>query len=408
MNKNNKLALIIESGKKFIANQEYPNNLDKVKIKMDILHFCAEKKNIFVTSKEFNFWKDTIKLDEENEEIPDWILSPLQIFTYDKVEFTKSICDYLFEKKYKYIRAKNDLYPQRFTLEVEFDIIAFIQENNSYLEKHLTYQNIYGSKFNTNNILILPIIYYEYITPKFNFETWTDNIKYEEEIWKNKNFNKETELNLKNSKNTSQKLLKIILNENENDYLFSGAYSYYNLLDKEYNGPITIYHIEPIEFLNKLNQEIDDLEVKNEDAIYYFYNKKYFVYNKNGDLILELYDFEFGFNYIRLGLENHTNYHGIILSLLINYLESDKKKSKLYENMIMSIFHSKELFLKKNKIDSCLKKSKYQVFQDKIIGKNQTPFLRFKKLEWNKELDFFYRPDKKEETENKEENNSTS
>ena len=90
--------------------------------------------------------------------------------------------------------------------------------------------------------------------------------------------------------------------------------------------------------------------------------------------------------------------------MLIKYLESDLKDSKIYSNLISLIFINKEQYFKKHNIKSCLEKSIYQVFQDKIIGKRDTPFLKFKMLEWNKELDFIYRPDIKNETNQESEN----
>ena len=409
MNKNTKLSKIIETGKKYNENETFPSNIDKVKLKIDIFNFCEKYKNCFITSKEFNYWKDSVKEDDKSSEIPEWMLSPILIFAFNKKDFTKELCDYLLEKNYKYIRSKNDVYPQRLTIEVEFEPVAHIQENNSYLEKHLTYQTIYGAKFNTNDFLMLPLIYYEYITPIFNYESWGRNVEIEEKTWEKYNID---QLNIvipdyKNINADFSKVLKMILNENENDFLFSGLYSLTKLLEISYEGPITIFHKNPLEFLKRLNDLIPSLKVKEEESIFYFYNKKYFIYNSSDQLLLELYDLNFGFNYIRIGLENHTNYHGIILTLILKYLEEDSDNSKKYINLIKLIFAQKKMFLKKNNINSCLEKSIYQVFQDKIIGTNDTPFLKFKLLEWNKELDFFYRPDIKEDTTEEKQNNST-
>ena len=99
---------------KFLVGQEvdiFNNILDeKEKIRFLAGRFAAKEAIIKATDKSYLF-------------------SKMEILSK---EFTKNLCNFLFEKNYKYIRSKNDLYPQRLTLEVEFEIVAYIQKNNNY------------------------------------------------------------------------------------------------------------------------------------------------------------------------------------------------------------------------------------------------------------------------------------
>ena len=106
-------------------------------------------------------------------------------------------------------------------------------------------------------------------------------------------------------------------------------------------------------------------------------------------------------NYIKLGYYNHLNYHGLLLFLLLDALKSPIKEYDEKCGNIGYLIKAKNIFCEKIGSNSVLNKNGkngvknvFAVLQNNMIGPHTTPFLEFKMKEFNKELTFFYRPDK--------------
>ena len=415
-----KLDNIVKEGTKLNETQIVPTANERLSLKVSILSILSKmSKDIFIMNRQFFYWKKRLVEGEINlpdsvehfqkgefsEKLTDWLLEPLLIFCQNPEEVAKTIADNLYEKKYKYVRARNDMYPTRLIVDVEFEIAAIINPTNNVLSKHVDKVELYGANVNMNGALMLPIFLYDYITPKFNYEQWKNNLEIEPFLWQD--IQKKWEKGVKPLQypvvDMSDKIFELIKTEKEEDYVFTGYYTYHMLTNPQtsYNSEYHIYHVNPEEFLGKIGKEIDGLEVKEESKIYYFQSRTYVVM-KDGKRILTLMELDFPINYVKLGVYRHTNFHGLQLFMLMDALKND------YDVKISNlgyIVKAKNIFLKK--IGANMLEDKgvngiknvFEVLQNNSVGMDTTPFLDFKKKEFNRELTFFYRPDIEEKKE---------
>ena len=415
-----KLDNIVKEGTKLNETQIVPTANQRLSLKVSILSILSKmSKDIFIMNRQFFYWKKRLVEGEINlpdsvehfqkgefsEKLTDWLLEPLLIFCQNPEELAKTIADHLYEKKYKYVRARNDMYPTRLIVDVEFEIAAIINPTNSVLSKHVDKVELYGANVNMNGALMLPIFLYDYMTPKFNYEQWKNNLEIEPFLWQD--IQKQWEKGVKPLQypvvDMSDKIFELIKTEKEEEYVFTGYYTYHMLTNPQtiYNSEYHIYHVNPEEFLGKIGKELDGLEVKEESKIYYFQSRTYIVM-KDGKRILTLMELDFPINYVKLGVYRHTNFHGLQLFMLMDALKND------YDVKISNlgyIVKAKNIFLKK--IGANMLEDKgvngiknvFEVLQNNSVGMDTTPFLDFKKKEFNRELTFFYRPDIEEKKE---------
>ena len=394
------LKNIIEEGTKIRDNSIYPTTSDKLNAKIAILQSISNTDSFVMNKKMFD-WKKKLSKKEisisESPENIDWLLDPILIFCNEPEETAKLICNKLFEKDFKFIRARNDIFPSRIIIDIEFEPNAYLIPINKSISKHDDNLQLYGAKLNMNGELMLPILLYEYITPKFNYEEWKFNLELEPFLWTNlqdKWVKKGTKPISFSSNPISNKIFNLIKSEDEGSYLFTGNFTYFMMTNQtgEYNGDYHIYHRNPLEFLKKIYEFLPELKIKEETPIYYFQDKYcHLVYNN--EHVLSIYNLNFPLNFVRLGLYNHTNYHGLLLFLLI---EAFKSPLKDYDDKISNIGY---LIKSKNSYSGG---HNFNILQNNIIGPKTSPQLEFKIKEWNKELTFFYRPDITEEPETNE------
>lgn len=389
------LKVIIEEGKNINIKSIHPTIDDKLSSKIALLRLLDDK-DIFVMNKKLFDWKKRIEKKEivlsqspeDTEKIADWLLDPLLIFCSDLEETSKRICNKLFEQGFKYIRARNDIYPSRIIIDIEFEIAAILCNNNKSISKHSNDLVLYGANINVNGELMLPILLYEYITPKFNYVDWKSNLELEPFLWegmKQKWVKKGVNHPIYSNIDVSKDIFNLIKSEDEGAYLFTGYYTYFLMTNQkgEYNGDYHIYHREPMEFLKKIYEAYPDMKVREENPIYYFQNKSYYLLHNN-EHVLTVSQLEYPMNFTRLGFYNHTNYHGLLLFLLI---EAFKFSLKDYDDKISHIGY---LIKAKNNYKGG---HNFNILQNNIIGPRTSPALEFKIKEWNKDLTFFYRPD---------------
>jgi len=394
------LQIIINEGKKINDTTISPTIDERLKIKIDILRLISDKESFVMNKKLFEWKKSLVDKVGDSQENTEWLLEPISIYCYNPDEMIKKLCNGLHEKGYKYVRGRNDMYGSRLILDVEFEINAFINPMHKNLMKHSNNFSFYGANLNTNGELMLPIFLYEYITPKFNYENWKDNLELEPFLWeemKQKWIKKGVNPIKYNTIDISSKLFNLIKSEDESAYLFTGNYTYFMMTNQkgEYNGDYHVFHRQPMEFLKKINESIPDLKIREEMQLYYFQPKQYQL-AYNNEIILTVYNLEFPLNFVRLGFYNHINYHGLLLFLLLEALKSSNKD---YEEKIGQIGY---LVKFKNGYKDG---HNFNILQNNIIGPKTSPELEFKKKEWNKkEVEkeftfFFYRPDVTEEKE---------
>ena len=392
------LQLIIEEGKQINEKTITPTIEERFQNKIEILRLLKDK-DTFVMNKKFFIWKQKIENKEisSSEENTEWILDPLLIFCTNPEETSKMICDGLFQKDKKYIRYRNDVYLSRVIIDVDFEVMAYVSPVNKPLLKHTENFTFYNANINTNGALILPILLYEYITPKFSYEEWKNNLEMEPFLW-----NQLKQKWVKNGVNPpnfnkleiSQKILNVIKAEDESAYLFTGYFTYFMMINQkgDYQGDYHIYHRDPLDFLQKIHESIPDLKIKEEQPVYFFQTKQYTLVHNN-DVVLTVYNLEFPLNFVRLGYFNHTNYHGLLMFLLI---EAFKGKMREYDEKIGNIGY---LIKYRNGYSGG---HNFNILQNNIIGPRTSPTLELRKKAWNKELKIFYRPDKVEIEEEKE------
>jgi len=397
------LEEIIKEGTFLNEAQDYPTTTQKLNLKIDCLHILSEQKDTFIMNRKFFDWNKKLvdsKITIDN--YAEWLLDPLLIFCNQPEDIARLLADELHKKKYKYVRARNDNISSRLIIDVEFEIVAIINSNNKTIQKHSKNLELFGCNININGLILLPIFLYDYITPKFNYEQWKDNLMIEPFLWTPmiKTWEKcaipiPASNFPKNFEKLSEKVFEAIKTEDERDYVFTGFYTYSLMTSPNipYNGEYHIYHQNPMAFLKKINDRFTDIEVKmKEDSpIYYFHSKQYIIYF-NGQIILTIYELNFPINYIKLGVYNHVNYHGLLLFLLIDALKSTLKEFDEKSAYIGYLVKTRNIFLKSIQTESNVKNI-FEVLQNNQIGPNTTPFLEFKKKEFRKELTFYHKPE---------------
>jgi hypothetical protein len=398
------LEEIIKEGTLLNEAQDYPTKTQKLNLKIDCLNILSDHKDTFVMNRKFFDWnKKLVDSKATVENYAEWLLDPLLVFCNQPEDIARLLADELHKKKYKYVRARNDNISSRLIVDVEFEVVAIINPNNKTIQKHSKNLELFGSNININGLLLLPIFLYDYITPKFNWEQWKDNLLIEPFLWTSmvKTWEKSVlpipPQNLpKNMEKISEKIFEAIKTEDEADYVFTGFYTYSLMTSPNipYTGEYHIYHQNPMVFLKKINDRFLDIEVKmKEDSqIYYFQGKQYLIYF-NGQLLLTIYELNYPINYIKLGVYNHTNYHGVLLFLLIDAFKSPLKDYDEKCAFIGYLVKTRNIFLKSIEKEPNVKNI-FEVLQNNQIGPNTTPYLNFKIKEFHKELTFYHKPEK--------------
>lgn len=416
-----KLDNIINEGQRLNDGLIVPTINQRLALKVSILNVLSKmSKDIFVMNRQFFYWKQRLvsgeislpdsvsqfEKGEFNEKLTDWLLEPLLIFCNNPEEVAKKIADGLFEKKYKYVRARNDMYPTRLIVDVEFEIAAIINPTNKTISKHADNVELYGANVNMNSSLMLPVFLYDYITPKFNYEQWKSNLEIEPFMWMDiqKVWEKGVSpLKYENVQPDIQKrIFDVVKSEKEGDFIFTGYYTYHMLTNPQtqYNGEYHIYHKNPEELLAKMQKSFDDVSLKvvEEEKVYYF-QSKIFVITLESKPVLTIMELDFPINYIKLGVYMHTNFHGLLLFMLLDALKSPIKDYNEKIGYIGYLMKAKNIYLEKIGGDMLNGNGKngvknvFEVLQNNSIGPETNPFLDFKKKEFNRELTFFYRPD---------------
>ena len=398
------LEEIIKEGTLLNESQDYPTKTQKLNLKIDCLHILSDQKDTFVMNRKFFDWnKKLVDSKATVENYAEWLLDPLLVFCNQPEDIARLLADELHKKKYKYVRARNDMSSSRLIIDVEFEIVAILNPNNKTIQKHTKNLELFGSNININGLLLLPVFLYDYITPKFNWEQWKDNLLIEPFLWTpmvkiwEKSVSPIPPQNLpKNMEKLSEKIFESIKTEDEGDYVFTGFYTYSLMTSPNvpYTGEYHIYHQNPMAFLKKINDRFTDIEVKMKEdpQIYYFHGKHYLIYF-NGQLLLTIYELNYPINYIKLGVYNHTNYHGVLLFLLIDALKSTLKDYDEKCAFIGYLVKTRNIFLKSIEKEPNVKNI-FEVLQNNHIGPNTTPYLNFKIKEFHKELTFYHKPEK--------------
>jgi len=194
---------------------------------------------------------------------------------------------------------------------------------------------------------------------------------------------------LKN-KEVATKIYNVI--KTEPNCLFTGYFTYSMMIGQgEYNGPYHVYHDNPVELIRRLDGELEGMKYREESPVYYF-EYEYYQLVYNGEEVLTIYPLKYGMNYVKLGYYNHVNYHGLMLFMMMDALKGPRKE---YEERCGYLGY---LVKSKNEVRED-RRGVYEVLQNEIVGPDTSPFLEFKKKEWNKELTFFYKPEKEEQKE---------
>ena len=422
-----KLDNIINEGQRLNDGTIVPTVNQRLALKVSILNVLSKlSKDIFVMNRQFFYWKQRLvsgeitlpdsvsqfAKGEFNEKLTDWLLEPLLIFCNNPEEVAKAIADGLYEKKYKYVRARNDMYPTRLIVDVEFEIAAIINPTNKTISKHADNVELYGANVNMNCALMLPVMLYDYITPKFNYEQWKANLDIEPFMWMDIQRIWEKGVSPLRydmvDKDVQKRIFEVIKTEKEGDYLFTGYYSYHMFTNPqvEYKGPYHIYHKEPMRLLEKMQKEFEGVSLKlEEDEKVYYFQSKMFVITLEGKPVLTILELDFPVNYVKLGFYNHTNFHGLLLFMLMDALKAPMKEYNERVGYIGYLMKAKNIYLGKiggDMLDGSGKsgvKNIFEVLQNNGIGPETNPFLDFKKKEFNRELTFFYRPDIEEKKE---------
>jgi hypothetical protein len=398
------LEEIIKEGTLLNEAQDYPTKTQKLNLKIDCLNILSDQKEIFIMNRKFFDWnKKLVDSKATVENYSEWLLDPLLVFCNQPEDIARLLADELHKKKYKYVRARNDNYSCRLIVDVEFEVVAIINPNNKTIQKHTKNLGLFGSNININGLLLLPIFLYDYITPKFSWEQWKDNLLIEPFLWTTMIKTWEKSVSpipqqdmTKSMEKISEKIFEAIKTEDEGIYAFTGFYTYSLMTSPniQYTGEYHIYHQNPISFLKKINDRFMDIEVKmkEESQIYYFQGKQYLIYF-NGQLLLTIYELNYPINYIKLGVYNHVNYHGLLLFLLIDALKSPLKDYDEKCSHIGYLVKTRNIFLKKIEKEPNVKNI-FEILQNNQIGPNTTPYLDFKIREFHKELTFYHKPEK--------------
>lgn len=364
----------------------------KLSVKRDILSIVSKMKdNTFIMNLKMFDWKQKIvsgeitMTDDPNQ--AEWLLEPLYVYCDNIEESARHIADELFRMKHPYVKARNDIYPDRLNVDVNFDVGIVVVKTNPIITKHVDSVLLYGARLNFNGMLMVPILLYEYITPKFNYFAWKENLEIEPFLWKaqidkwNKHPDKIVYSPYAAISDIHKSVLILIHKETDGSYIMTGYYTYHLMCGVEngpYQGDYHIYHEKPDDFIKKI-REAHEVDVQEEEPIFYFEKKSYKIYYNN-TLVLTIYHLDYEMNYIMCGGYKHVNYHGVLLFLCLEMLKSGKKGADDIGYLIKTKNHSKS--------------PKFEILQNMCVGPRTTPYIEFKKKDWNRELNFIHRPDK--------------
>ena len=369
----------------------------KLSIKRDILSIVSKMKdNTFIMNLKMFDWKQKIVSGEitmtDDPSQAEWLLEPLCVYCDDIEDSARHIANELFRMKHSYVKARNDIYSDRLNVDVNFEVAAIVIKTNPTITKHVDSVLLYGARLNFNGMLMVPILLYEYTTPKFNYLAWKENLEIEPFLWKAQidKWNKHPDKVVYSSHTSShttdihKSVLALIHREADGSYIMTGYYTYYLMCGAEngpYQGDYHVYHEKPEDFIGRI-REAHEVDVQEEEPIFYFERKAYRVYY-NKVLILTIYHFDYSMNYIVYSGYKHVNYHGVLLFLCLEMLRSGKKGSDDIGYLIKTRNNSKS--------------PKFEILQNVCVGPRTTPQIEFKKKEWNHELNFFHRPNKVED-----------
>lgn len=365
----------------------------KLSVKRDVLSIVSKMKdNTFIMNLKMFDWKQKIVSGEitmsDDPSQAEWLLEPLYVYCDDIEESARYITNELFRMKHSYVKARNDIYPDRLNVDVNFEVAVIVVKTNPTITKNVESVLLYGARLNYNGMLMIPILLYEYITPKFNYLTWKENLEIEPFLWKAmiEKWNKHPDKIVYSpytvaTTDIHKSILSMIHKEADVSYIMTGYYTYHLMCGTEngpYQGDYHIYHEQPDEFIMRI-RESHEVDVQEEEPIFYFEKKAYKIYF-NKTLVLTIYHFNYSMNYIVYGGYKHVNYHGVLLFLCLEMLKTGKKGADDIGYLIKTKNHSKS--------------QKFEILQNICVGPRTTPQIDFKKKEWNHELNFIHRPDK--------------
>jgi len=364
----------------------------KLSVKRDILSIVSKMKdNTFIMNLKMFDWKQKIVSGEitmtDDPSQAEWLLEPLYVYCDDIEESARHIADELFRMKHPYVKARNDIYPDRLNVDVNFEVGVVVVKTNPIITKHVDSVLLYGARLNFNGMLMVPILLYEYMTPKFNYFAWKENLEIEPFLWKaqidkwNKHPDKIVYSPYAAISDIHKSVLILIHKETDGSYIMTGYYTYHLMCGVEngpYQGDYHVYHEKPDDFIKKI-REAHEVDVQEEEPIFYFEKKSYKIYYNN-TLVLTIYHLDYEMNYIMCGGYKHVNYHGVLLFLCLEILKSGKKGADDIGYLIKTKNHSKS--------------PKFEILQNVCVGPRTKPYIEFKKKDWNRELNFIHRPDK--------------
>ena len=141
----------------------------KLSIKRDILSIVSKMKdNTFIMNLKMFDWKQKIISGEitmtDDPSQAEWLLEPLCVYCDNIEDSARNIADELFRMKHSYVKARNDIYPDRLNVDVNFEVAAVVVKTNQTITKHVDSVLLYGANLNFNGMLMIPILLYEYMT----------------------------------------------------------------------------------------------------------------------------------------------------------------------------------------------------------------------------------------------------
>lgn len=384
------------------------NEPEKRKITLDILKFISEHKNhedYFVSNKKFFCKSDK---DTDNEL---WLLEPINIYCKDVEILATELCDYLFAKKYKYVRGRSDINQNIILLEIDFEVIA----NIFSLPKEFNLRNLreISNKISNVNIITKPYltlaeIYFGYITPQINSDKWEENMKIENTILNYFDLPKKQIVKPTKQFKTLDEYHHRFLNKLEEvkeTYLLTGEYTIQSMLTTPVNMekyPIYLYTNNPEYFLDicKDLYPNEDISVTKKDSFLYFWDTLIEI-NVNGQNIVNLIKTEHKLTGIKMNFLYHTNFHGTLM-FIYNQIIQDNLRERYYLDLLHYLVESKHEYLARNNVNE-FDNHRFSIFNNQLFGEDMLPILNHRKREWNRENRFSYRPDKKENKETEQE-----
>lgn len=378
---------IIENGKKYNEKFTEPQPSLIHAIYEDILKFLYPHREKFVISGNIIFnaeqYDETaliLYLQKNN--------TPLEIYYQnDDIEIVMtSLAKYLFEKKYRFILARQSYIKKIYELEVEFVNLLKMYKIPGYYKfvKNLQGKFYYNGNLNIN----LEFMYFYNIFPKMYSSTWEENVKNEQWFYENmitlstdhvpmlKGFDMEPILKDLQKKNIYYQLTGIT------QYNFLKGHPTNNgilhVITNEENLPY---------FTNKFpTQEYNHLTF---DTPAYFQKMIIIQKGREPNMIILLNSYPI--TTIEQDKLAFTNFHGMLLSLyILNHIHSDNR----IELVIQDIIRARIQYLKANDQPG-LENNLWNVFGT-TTASLQHPYMTFKEIEWKGELGdsaFFYKPE---------------